>query len=265
MMSNSWQAAPPGYGAPVGPPRNPALVEYGAAPAGYATPYPSGRYGPYGAPLPPARLRGLAGALRLLLALDAVAALGLLGALVWERDTIAAIHAGEAVTVRHALTVDGTLSTAEWVNLGALVVTGIVFIAWLYRVRSNADYLGGYQQRRAKGWAVFGWFVPVVCLFYPFQLVVDAAREARAAASRDGGSIADFEGLILGWWLAYLFGGFLRVRFFALDDDTTLALPVTTQLALMMGSAALTALAALLAISVVGRVSAAQARVMGGA
>jgi hypothetical protein len=60
-------------------------------------------------------------------------------------------------------------------NLAAVVVlVGLVLVAiWTHRVATIGRNLG-YPARRSPGWAVAGWFVPVVNLWFPYQALCDA-------------------------------------------------------------------------------------------
>ena len=48
-----------------------------------------------------------------------------------------------------------------------------VFLVWLYRASGNA-HASGCPQRRSAGWAVGGWFVPVIFLWFPYVRKVSA-------------------------------------------------------------------------------------------
>lgn len=66
--------------------------------------------------------------------------------------------------------------------LGAIAMLGLIasFVAtsvWLLRLRQVAEWASpGTFHRRAAYWAVLGWVVPVVHLWFPLQVVADAAR-----------------------------------------------------------------------------------------
>lgn len=84
-------------------------------------------------------------------------------------------------------------------GLGIVTVLGMVgsFVAtsvWLLGLRRVAEWASpGTHQRRSAHWAVLGWVVPVVNLWFPFQVVADAAR---ALGSRVGNPLP--------WWIAWL-------------------------------------------------------------
>jgi hypothetical protein len=44
----------------------------------------------------------------------------------------------------------------------ALVAGAITFIVWLYRAYQNADAVAPGTRRYGKGWAIAGWFVPIM-------------------------------------------------------------------------------------------------------
>ncbi|MFB7419679.1 DUF4328 domain-containing protein [Streptomyces sp. NPDC056121] len=55
----------------------------------------------------------------------------------------------------------------------AIVATAVVFIVWFRRVRINAEVFRPDGHRRSRGWASWGWFVPIVNLWAPRQVATD--------------------------------------------------------------------------------------------
>ena len=56
-----------------------------------------------------------------------------------------------------------------------IFAAGIVFVVWFRRARINAEG-HGWRQRRARGWAFWGWGVPIANPWIPFQLMGDIWR-----------------------------------------------------------------------------------------
>lgn len=74
------------------------------------------------------------------------------------------------------------------VGIAAYVITCL----WLYRIRTNVEVMHpGAMHARKKGWVWGGWVVPVVNLWFPFQIVRDLLKPFRAPGS------------LLGWWWAF--------------------------------------------------------------
>ncbi|MEZ0163723.1 DUF4328 domain-containing protein [Kineococcus sp. LSe6-4] len=84
--------------------------------------------------------------------------------------------------------------------LASFIVTGI----WLTRVRRNAELLApAFHHQRAWGWAWAGWVVPVVSLWFPFQVVRDAVTASASTANPAAPhSPRPAFGLWWGTWLA---------------------------------------------------------------
>jgi hypothetical protein len=77
----------------------------------------------------------------------------------------------------------------------------ILFVVWFYRARINAEW-HGYPQRRARGWAFWGWIVPIANLWFPFQIMSDIWRAGLSAEQRR--KTAWLPAL---WWTCWLLSG----------------------------------------------------------
>lgn len=113
-------------------------------------------------------------------------------------------------------------------NLVAFVATGL----WLLRIRALAEWASPISHHsRSPYWAFLGWVVPVVHLWYPYQVVADASRGI-------GSSVRTF----WPWWLAWLaLSNYSVVS--ALGGEVTTA----TELQLMLRTQQLGAVVALVA------------------
>lgn len=65
-----------------------------------------------------------------------------------------------------------TLLASAW-----MLVTGVLFISWLYTAHRSSR-LDHSVMRHDSGWAIGGWFVPVVNFWQPFRVVTDVRRGA---------------------------------------------------------------------------------------
>ncbi|MFJ9815820.1 DUF4328 domain-containing protein [Streptomyces sp. NPDC101151] len=59
---------------------------------------------------------------------------------------------------------------------GLTFLCALLFLAWLGRMRDNARALSGQAPKYAGIWVFLGWIVPVVNLWFPRGIVVDAFR-----------------------------------------------------------------------------------------
>ncbi|MEU0090475.1 DUF4328 domain-containing protein [Kribbella sp. NPDC006257] len=95
--------------------------------------------------------------------------------------------------------------------------TGIAFIIWLYRARENTEifkprfagsYQGGYNSgsgahRHAKGWAVGGWFCPIVQFWYPLQVVQDVVSASEPSSEPGAAKSGGIKALLSAWWASW--------------------------------------------------------------
>lgn len=94
--------------------------------------------------------------------------------------------------------IDYRLDKAAGITMFGL---GVGLIVWLRRARINAEHRG-WRQRRARGWTFWGWVLPVVSLWIPFQIMGDIWRAGIPARKR-----RKFAGLPALWWVTWLLSG----------------------------------------------------------
>lgn len=89
---------------------------------------------------------------------------------------------------------------AGWLNslnaLGAVASVGALLATtwWLQGIRAVAAWANpSYHQRRSGVWVPFGWLVPVVSWWFPYQVVADASRAV-------GSRVVTF----WPWWISWL-------------------------------------------------------------
>jgi hypothetical protein len=133
-------------------------------------------------------LRGLANVLTVLLAF-AVAVIAV-------RLTVQLLHPGSAHWRRSLI--DFRLDKAADITI---FVLGILFVVWLRRARINAGS-HDYRQRRARGWTFWGWLIPIVNLWIPFQIMGDIWRAGLPAQQR-----RKTAWLLALWWTCWLLSG----------------------------------------------------------
>lgn len=97
----------------------------------------------------------------------------------------------DTVTLADAARID-SLTVWTTIEIVAYLATGVLFIVWLHTVHSS-ERMDRSVLEHGSGWAIGGWFVPVLSLWRPFQMVTDVRR----GASGDHNASAT---LAQGWW-----------------------------------------------------------------
>jgi hypothetical protein len=109
------------------------------------------------------------------------------------------IIAGEEVTDAEATANDDRQQTIGYLQRIIGIACAVVFIRWMYGAYRNVDAVAAPERRYAHGWAIGSWFVPIMNLFRPKQIVNDIWRAG-------GTDVQDAQpgGLLLAWWLLFL-------------------------------------------------------------
>ncbi|WP_327711320.1 DUF4328 domain-containing protein [Streptomyces sp. NBC_00464] len=83
--------------------------------------------------------------------------------------------------------------------LFAFLLTGFVFLRWLWQMRVNAEALAPGGHRMKRGWTTGAWLIPVACFFLPKRILNDiwAASSPPDRPRRPGG-------LLTSWWLVFV-------------------------------------------------------------
>jgi hypothetical protein len=110
------------------------------------------------------------------------------------------IHDPTSVTIDQAKAADDHVTAAAVAWLLAFLVAGGLFITWTYQVVSAVADRRPQDIRHAKGWAIGGWFVPILNWFRPKQMVDDAWRGSRP----NPGDVPTVAPIVHWWWGLFL-------------------------------------------------------------
>ncbi|WP_436492507.1 DUF4328 domain-containing protein [Actinokineospora sp. HUAS TT18] len=110
------------------------------------------------------------------------------------------------VTVEQIDTANRNTDYLSWGWLAGLVISGVAFIAWLWRARVNSARMCDAPQRLRIRWSVFGWFVPVANLWWPQMVVGDVWRASRPDVPARGADLRDVPPSVTVsvWWGLFL-------------------------------------------------------------
>ena len=150
---------------------------------------------------------------------------------------------------------NATLATVYLITFCAYLFSTVFFVAWTHRAYKNATALGAQRPRFGAGWAIGGWFVPVLAFWRPKQIVNDIWR---ASNPDDAAVVTDWHGravpaLLTAWWATFLISAIsdrisARIPADTVEDDR-----IATSWALT--ASFFTVLAAFFAIAVVSHVT----------
>ncbi|MDQ3789612.1 MAG: DUF4328 domain-containing protein [Actinomycetota bacterium] len=126
----------------------------------------------------------------------------------WHRYQVATDFVNEepGVGLADLVSADNQAMGAVWLSVLSLLAAAAVFLTWLWRTRVNAERLCRAEHRLARGWTIGGWFVPVVNLWFPRQIVDDIWRTSRPGVPADTYRVAGLpqSPLVSAWWYTLL-------------------------------------------------------------
>ncbi len=135
-----------------------------------------------------------------------------------ENSLLERIQAGEAVSDQEISSNDTRVGLLSLVQLLLLITAAVVFIQWFHRAYQNVDALRTGVRRHGTGWAIGGWFVPIMFLFRPKQIANDLWASGAAEDETADRSPPFF---MLAWWTLWVISAYLS-NFAArnlFDDD----------------------------------------------
>ena len=99
-----------------------------------------------------------------------------------------------------------------WIQVTLFVATAVAFLAWLFQARVNLRAFGIRRPSYSRGWVVWGFLVPVVNLFRPYQVI----REVWQASARKSHDAFNWRSLpvsklLPAWWALFVGWGLLEL------------------------------------------------------
>ncbi|MFC9672864.1 MULTISPECIES: DUF4328 domain-containing protein [unclassified Streptomyces] len=91
---------------------------------------------------------------------------------------------------------------ASIAQICVLVATAVVFIVWFRRVRINAEVFLPEGHTHSRGWATWGWFVPIANFFIPRRVAADIWNASRREPGLMGAR--PVSAVVNRWWGLWL-------------------------------------------------------------
>jgi len=120
--------------------------------------------------------------------------------------------AGETIMEAEAVSNDTRQVIIGFLYLALALASAVVFLMWINRAYKNLSPLGASNLRFTPGWAVGWFFVPIMSLFRPYQVVSEIWK-----ASNPNANMADSSSWrnlptppIVGvWWALFLIANYI--------------------------------------------------------
>jgi hypothetical protein len=144
-------------------------------------------------------LEGLTGPLRVLLAATALLTVAAVASDVYSYVQYSALP-DSAVFSETYLASDDFMFIVASLQLVLMLVTAIVFLMWVHRANANLRALSGVPMRFTPGWSVGWFFVPIMSLFRPYQVVREIWHVSHGTTGAGHGAVTL-------WWALFIVSG----------------------------------------------------------
>lgn len=159
--------------------------------AGDVIPYESSRF----------RAGWIVGLLMVAIAVDVLAA----GSDYMEIAFLNRAMSGAAISEEAAVMNDRRQALVGIVTLCIIVACAVAFLMWFHRVHRNLPALGAVNIKYSPRWAVGGFFVPILNLYRPYQVMKEVWAGSDKQVVGDGAiDVGKPSGsALVGWWWAF--------------------------------------------------------------
>ncbi len=180
-----------------------------------------------------------------------------IGSTAMQNELLDRIAAGQVISDDEIDSSDNRQQLVGLLGLATFIAAAVSLLSWQFRVSSNLSSLGAANQRFSPRWAVGWWFVPIMNVFRPYQVMAEIWRASDPSVARDTVRWkASKAAALLGWWWAlWLIGtyiGRISGKLFA-SGDTAEDLILANQIGTV--SILISIVVAVLAIFLVSRIT----------
>jgi len=144
-------------------------------------------------------LLGLGKGVSILSGLSAVAGLITLIAFALRASLLTDIKNGKFVSWSEGDDADAFVEAASVIEFLIGVPLFVLLIIWAWRATVNIE-AKGRPGRWSRGWAIGGWFTPVMFFFVPYQIISDAWKNAIDDGDAQGGRNMLWLAGFIFWW-----------------------------------------------------------------
>ena len=118
----------------------------------------------------------------------------------FQYDLLETVAAGELISEEAATANDLREQIIAIIYLIVFIISGVTFIQWFrrayYNLHLKIDYLN-----HGEGWAAGSWFVPIVNLYRPYQIMKEMYQETKELLNNSSAHVqVEVNTASLGWW-----------------------------------------------------------------
>ena len=126
-----------------------------------------------------------------------------------ELSLLERIRDGDLYTIEEVDANDVRQMRIDLAYLLIYAVLAVSFLMWLHRIRKNEAHLDVVGTQFSAGWSVWVWFIPIMNLFRPYQIMKEAWQVSDSDTEADSWNRSSVSPLMGWWWFLFLAAGFI--------------------------------------------------------
>jgi hypothetical protein len=120
----------------------------------------------------------------------------------FQYELLQTIANGREISIEEANSNDTREQIVAIIYMIAFVISAVTFILWFRRAYSNL-HLKVNHLSQTEGWAAGSWFVPIINLYRPYQIMKELYEETKILITKEGLTVSEnFSTNSLGFWWA---------------------------------------------------------------
>lgn len=124
------------------------------------------------------------------------------------------VYASEVQAIADAEANDQRQRIIGIAYLSVFVISGFLILRWIYRANYNARQRGAKNMTFTPGWSIGYYFIPIVCLWKPYQAMKEIWKVSKDPSDWES---QDITGILSLWWTAWLISNFFGQAIFRLS------------------------------------------------
>lgn len=141
----------------------------------------------------------------------------------FELELLEQAQAGMYISEDEALASDMRQMIIGILQLGLFITSVVVFLNWFRRAYANLERVG-MSIKHKENWSVWSWFVPIIVLFRPVQIMYEIWNKTQEKIKHlNADYVLKAGGVLIGvWWALFIISNFIGRYVFqtAFKDDT---------------------------------------------
>ena len=118
----------------------------------------------------------------------------------FQYDLLQTVANGGEISTETATSNDTREQMIGIIYMIVFVISAVTFIQWFRRAYFNLHQKVTYLAQ-TEGWAAGSWFVPIVSLYRPYQIMKELYQETKELLNKKGINVnTNFTTSSLGWW-----------------------------------------------------------------